>query len=64
MNTKWKLISAIGQIVVGLAAIAAFIVIAANGEQIGKWIVTLILAVGYVIVGLIGLADYRSQKKK
>lgn len=64
MNTKRKLIASIGQIVVGLAAIAAFIVIAANGEPIGKWIVTLILAVGYVIAGLIGLADYRSQKKK
>ncbi|MBQ3940736.1 MAG: hypothetical protein II723_06450 [Oscillospiraceae bacterium] len=64
MRSKWNLIASVCQILVGLAAIAAFIVIAVNGEHIGKWIVTLILAVGYVAVGIMGLLDYRSQKKE
>lgn len=64
MNNKWKLIIPVGQIVVGLAAIAAFIVIAVNGGPLGKWIPTLLLAVGYVVVGIIGLMDYMSQKKE
>lgn len=64
MRSKWNLIASVCQILVGLAAIAAFIVIAVNGENIGKWIVTLILAVGYVAVGSRGLLDYRSQKKE
>lgn len=64
VKKTWKRIASVCQILVGLAAIAAFIVIAVKGESIGKWIVTLILAVGYVIAGVIGLLDGDTQNKE
>ena len=62
MKSKWNLISSIIQLVVGILAIIAFIIIAVNGENMTRWIVTLILAVGYVTLGIIGIIDYKTQK--
>ena len=55
---------AIFQIVVGIAAIVAFIIVAASGDPIGKWSVTLILAIAFVVMGVIGLVDYVRAKRK
>ena len=55
--SKWRLFSSIFQIVVGIAAIIAYIVIAASGEPLGKWTVTLLLAIAFVVIGVIGIAD-------
>lgn len=46
--SKWRLFSSIFQITVGIAAIIAYIVIAASGEPLGKWTVTLLLAINIV----------------
>ena len=60
--SKWRLFSSIFQIVVGIAAIIAYIVIAASGEPLGKWIVTLLLAIAFVVIGVIGIADWKKSK--
>ena len=62
MKSKWTLISSIIQIVFGILAIAAFIVLLTSGEDISKWIITLILAVAFVVLGVIGIIDYTSKK--
>ena len=62
MKCKWNLISSIVQLVVGLLAIIAFIILAMNGEIMTKWIITLLLAIAFVILGIIGIIDYRTQK--
>ena len=62
MKKKWRLIASIVQLVVGLLAIAAFAVLAWNGESMVKWIITLLLAVAYVVLGVIGIIDYKSNK--
>ncbi len=54
---KWNLFSSIFQITVGMAAIVAYVVLAASGEPIGRWTVTFILAIAFVVLGVIGLID-------
>ena len=54
--------SSIFQIVVGIAAIIAYIVIAASGEPLGKWTVTLLLAIAFVVIGVIGIIDWNKSK--
>ena len=60
---KWNLFASIFQIVVGLAAMIAYIVIAASGEPLGKWTITLILAIAFVVMGVIGTIDYVKSNK-
>lgn len=60
---KWFLFSTVFQILVGLAAIVAYIIIAVAGEPLGKWTVTLILAVAILIMGIIGVVDWNRSKK-
>lgn len=62
MKSKWNLISSIIQLVFGILAIIAFIVIAISGEVMTKWIITLFLAIAFVIIGIIGIIDYKSKK--
>lgn len=62
MKSKWNLISSIIQLVFGILAIIAFIIIAVSGENMTKWIVTLILAIAFAILGIIGIIDYKTQK--
>ena len=61
MKSKWQLFSSIFQIIVGLFAIISFIILAFNGEDITRWIVTLILSVIFVIMGVLGIIDYRKN---
>lgn len=62
MKSKWNLISSIIKLVVGILAIIAFIIIAVSGENMTRWIVTLILAIAFVVLGVIGIIDYKTQK--
>lgn len=62
MKSKWNLISSIVQLVVGLLAIIAFIILAINGEIMTKWIISLLLSIAFVILGIIGIIDYKTQK--
>lgn len=62
MKTKWNLISAIVQLVVGIAAIVSFFIIWRSGEDMTRWIVTLLLSIAFVVLGVIGVIDYCSKK--
>lgn len=62
MKSKLSLFSSIVQLVFGMSAIAAFIVLLINGENISKWIMTLLLAVAFVIIGIVGIIDYKSKR--
>ena len=60
---KWNLFAAVFQVVVGIAAIIAYIVLAASGEPLGKWTITLILAIAFVVMGVINAIDYVKSNK-
>ena len=62
MNNKWRLFASVFQLVIGLLAIAAFVVLSTGDENMTKWIITLILAIAYVILGIIGIIDHKSNK--
>lgn len=57
MKNKLSFIATVFQLVIGILAIAAFVVVAVSGEDMPKWIITLILAIAFVILGIIGIAD-------
>ena len=63
MKNKLNFIASIFQLVIGILAIGAFVVVVASGENIGKWIITLILAIGFVFLGVMGIIDYKSNSK-
>ena len=58
MKKNFSFIASIFEIVVGIFAIAAFIVLAINGEAMLKWIIALVLAVILMIAGLLGIIKY------
>ena len=62
MKSKRNLIVSIFQLVIGLLAIVAFAILGFDGEDMTKWLITLLLAVAYVILGIIGIRDYKSNK--
>lgn len=64
MKSKLSLISSIVQLVFvfGILAIIAFIILLINGEDMSKWIITLLLEVTFVIIGTIEIVDYKSKK--
>jgi len=62
MKSKWQLFSSIFQTIVGIIAIISFAILGFCGEDMGKWIVTLILAIAFVVIGIIGICDYKSAK--
>lgn len=61
MKSKWQLFSSIFQLIVGILAILSFAILGFGGEDITKWIITLILAVAFVILGVVGIIDYKSK---
>jgi len=63
MKTKWYLFSSIFQLVVGVLAVAAFIILAINGEDMGRWVVTFLLAIAFCILGILGIIDYCKKGK-
>lgn len=58
MKKKWELFASIFQLLVGVAAIASFAVLATGGEDMTRWIITLVLAVGYLVMGIVGVVDW------
>ena len=61
MKSKWKLFASIFQLVIGILAIASFVIIAFSGENVTRWIVTLILSIAFVVVGIVGIIDYKRK---
>lgn len=62
MKSKWQLFASMFQLIVGLAAIISFAILGLGGENMAKWVVTLILSVTFVVLGIIGIIDYKSNK--
>lgn len=62
MKNKWHLIASIFQLIFGIAAILSFVIVGLYDENIAKWIVTLILSIAFVVLGIIGIIDYKSGK--
>lgn len=62
MKSKLSLISSMVQLVFGILTIVAFIILLINGEDMSKWIITLLLAFALVITGIIGIIDYKNKK--
>ena len=62
MRRKWQLIASVFQLTDGLAAILAAIIALIGGENMSKWIVTVLLSAAYVVLGIIGIMDYKSNK--
>lgn len=62
MKNKFNLIASIFQLVVGVSAVLAFVLLGSSGENMSKWIVTLILSIAFVVLGIIGIIDYKSNK--
>ena len=58
MYNKKMLIFPIIQLVIGLLAIAAYIIITINEGFVFKWTITLLLAVFYVVFGIIEIIEY------
>ncbi|MBQ5810827.1 MAG: hypothetical protein IIW23_04520 [Clostridia bacterium] len=58
----WPLVSSIFQIAIGTVAIIVYIVLAAANEPLGKWTITLLLAIAYVVLGVIGIVDWKKNK--
>lgn len=61
MKNKFYLFSSIFQLIVGIAGIIAFVILAINKEMMGKWIITLLLAIAFSIMGVIGIEDYKKK---
>jgi hypothetical protein len=59
MKKKWCLIVSLTQILVGVLGVAAFAIMAAGGEDMQRWIITLVLALGYVAMGIMGIIEWR-----
>ena len=62
VKSKWQLFASIFQLIVGILAVVAYVILAFGGENMTRWIVTLVLAVGFVVLGIIGIIDYKSER--
>ncbi len=62
MKSKWGLISSIIQICIGTMAVLSFVIFAVNGENMLKWTATLVLAIAFIVLGIIGVIDYKKHK--
>ena len=63
MKSKWQLFAAIFQLIVGIMAIICFVIVVGfAGENFAKWLVTLLLAVAFVVLGIMGIIDYKTKK--
>ncbi len=61
MRSKWQLFSSIFQLIVGIVAVIAFTVAAFGGENMVKWVITLVLSIAFIVLGIIGIIDYKSK---
>jgi hypothetical protein len=63
-KSRFDLAVSIFQIIVGTAAIVAYIFIALGGENVFKWSITLLLAIFFIVIGTIGIFRYIGEKKQ
>ena len=62
MGKKVQLITSLIQIVIGIAAVIAFFILLFSNENITRFIVTFILAIAFIVIGVINLIDYFKKR--
>lgn len=62
MKGKWQLFSSIFHLIIGVFAVVAFLIPSFNDEELTRWIITLILAIAFMVLGFIGIIDYKKNK--
>lgn len=63
MSSKWRLFASIFQIVIGVLAITAFFIFGFGSGDAVRWIVTLVLSVAFLVWGIIGVVDHKTNSK-
>ena len=58
---KYNIFVSIFQLAIGFMCILSFIVLAINGEDMTRWIPTIVFAIALIIFGIMGIKDYRSK---
>ena len=61
VRSRGQLFVSIFQLIVGIAAVIAFAIAVFSGENMVKWIITLILAIAFIVLGIIGIINYKSD---
>ncbi len=54
-NSKFQIFASIFQIVVGALAVVAFITLSSSGENMIRWIITLVLSISFIALGITNL---------
>ena len=62
MKSKRKLYISILRLLVGLLAIVLTLVLGFDGENTAKWVITLVIAGIYTILGIVEILGWRSRK--
>lgn len=62
MKSKRNLFVSLFQLIVGILAIVVYVFLELSGENTVKWSITVILAVAYVILGVMGILEYKNNK--
>ncbi len=61
---KWYLFASVFQLIIGVLAVAAFVVLWVGGEDMRRWIVTVLLSVAFAVMGISGIVTYCKNKNK
>ena len=63
-KTKFHLFVSIFELIIGLLAVGAFVLIIMDAnENVMKWIWTLLLSILFIVMGIIGIISYNKDKK-
>lgn len=62
MKSKWLLVLSGFQLAIGILAVISFVILALAGEKMSKWIGALLLAIAFVVLGIKGIAGYKSSE--
>ena len=62
VKKAWKAFGRRFLVAIGVFAVVAFLILGFSDEELTKWIITLILAIAFIILGFIGIIDYKKNK--
>lgn len=64
MKKPFYLVASVFQLIIGIAGVLAFSVLAADGaiEILSKWTITFALAVCFIAIGIKGIKDYKTAQ--
>ncbi len=58
----WFLIASIVQLIIGILAVASFLILAIGGENVTKWIPAALLGIVHIVLAVFNFAEYRSKE--